>query len=171
MGGGDVASSDRIGRGESRTQTCTPVGLERGELRNQTPIMVLSQGVDLVVFTPNGKVMVAQGVDLVVFTPNGKEMVAVEDASDFQRAEREEEANIEENEQMSWEESCLLRFNHFLGMSLEGYEEEVLDLMNKICGRRHEGKGKEEQGTTKLYREMKKLEWITKEKVRTLKLE
>ena len=109
------------------------------------------------------------GVDLIVFSPNMKEMVTVEDASDYQREQRKEEASIEENELMSWEESCLLRFSHFLGMSSEGYKEEVLDLINKICGRRQEGKGKEEQGMTKFYRDMKKLEWIVKEKVRTSK--
>ena len=51
-------------------------------------------------------------------------------------------------------------------MSLEGYEDEVLDLMYKMSYRRKKGKGKEVQGKTKFDREMKKLEWTVQEKGR-----
>ena len=54
-------------------------------------------------------------------------------------------------------------------MSLEGYEDEVLDLMYKISVRRQKDKGKEGQGMTKFDREMKKLEWIVKKKKRSSK--
>ena len=32
----------------------------------------------------------------------------------------------------SWEESCLVRFSKFLGFSTVGYEELILDFMNRI---------------------------------------
>ena len=42
----------------------------------------------------------------------------------------------------SWEESCFLVFNNFLGFSIKGYEGEILDLMNSIYEIRDKTKGK-----------------------------
>ena len=65
---------------------------------------------------------------------------------------------------MSWEESCLARFSKFLGFSIVGYEELILDFMNKINGSRQKIKGKGGVGTTKFDRELKKPEWNVKDK-------
>ena len=55
-------------------------------------------------------------------------------------------------------------FNIFLGFSINGYEDEIFNLMNSICERRSTVKRKGVQGTTKFDRERKKLEWNMKEK-------
>ena len=62
--------------------------------------------------------------------PKGGEVVVMEDGV------REEKSLEGENTNTSWDESCLLRFRKFLGMSLVGYENEVLTSMHKISGRR-----------------------------------
>ena len=103
------------------------------------------------------------GVDIDEFMPEGREVVVVENILDPPRDEGEEELSAEKVDRFSWEESCLLRFSKFLGMSPEGYEDDVLDLMYKISDRRKEGKGKEVQGKTKFDREMKKQGWIMQE--------
>ena len=82
------------------------------------------------------------------------------------RDEGKEESSAETLDQISWEESCLLRFSKFVGMSPKGYEDELLGLMYKISDRRQKGKGKEMEGTTKFDKEMKKLEWIVQDKGR-----
>ena len=105
---------------------------ERGEF--QTPIMILP---------PEGEI-----IELI---PKGGEVVVMEDG------EREEKSLEGENTYTSWEESCLLRFSKFLGMSPVGYENEVLALMHKINGRRLDERGKEVQRMTEFDREMKKL--------------
>ena len=64
----------------------------------------------------------------------------------------------EEREEGIWEESCLLLFNRFLGFSVDGYEDEIFNMMNNICEKRSTVKGKGVQGTTKFDRERKKLE-------------
>ena len=103
------------------------------------------------------------GVDIIEFVLKGREMVMMENHAETLRKEGEEGSTEEECDKLSWE-SCLLRFNKFLGMSLEGYEDEALWLMYKICDRRQKGRGKEVPGMTKFNREMKKLEWIVHER-------
>ena len=70
----------------------------------------------------------------------------------------------EEQEEGTWEESCLLLFSKFLGFSIAEYKDEIFKLMNKICERRTMVKGKGVQGTTKFDKELKKLEWNVQEK-------
>ena len=108
------------------------------------------------------------GAEIVEFMPNGKDLVVLEGKENYQKEEEEEGGGdrAKDQEQMSWEESFLLRFSQFLGMSLEGSEDEVLDLMNKICVRRQKEEGKEGKRMTKFAREMK-LEWNIKEKDRS----
>ena len=60
-------------------------------------------------------------------------------------------------------------FSRFLGFSIDGYEDEIFNLMNSICERRSTVKGKGVQGTTKFDRERKKLEWNMKEKEKSRK--
>ena len=48
----------------------------------------------------------------------------------------------EEQEEGTWEESCLLMFNRFLGFSIDGYEDEIFNLMNSICERNRLLKGR-----------------------------
>ena len=98
---------------------------ERGEAKNQTLIMILPLG-----------------VDIIEFGPKRKKMIMVESSHDIHKEEGEKVSIEEDPETLKWEESCLLRFSKFLGMSLEGYEDEVLDLMYKISDRRQKGKGK-----------------------------
>ena len=47
-----------------------------------------------------------------------------------------------ENDIASWEESCLAKFSEFLGFLIEGFKEEILELMSRINFRRQKGKGK-----------------------------
>ena len=58
-----------------------------------------------------------------------------------------------------WEESCLAKFSEFLGFPIEGFKEEILELMSRINSRRQKRKGKGGVVSTKIERELKKLEW------------
>ena len=94
-------------------------------------------------------------VDVIELLPKGKEMVVVENSHDMYKKEREEASTEEDPNHLLWEESYLLRFIKFLGMSSNGYEHEGLNLMYKISDIREKGKGKEVSGMTKFDREMK----------------
>ena len=90
--------------------------------------------------------------EIIELIPKGGEVVVMEDGV------REEKSLEGENTHTSWDESCLLRFSKFLGMSLVGYENKVLALMHKISGRRLDEIGNEVQRMTKFDREMKNLQ-------------
>ena len=70
----------------------------------------------------------------------------------------------EDQEVGSWENGCLQIFSNFLGFSVKGNEEEIFNLMNSICERRNNQKGKGAHVPTKFDRELKKLQWNVKEK-------
>ena len=55
----------------------------------------------------------------------------------------------EEQKEGTWEESCLLMFSRFLGFSIDGYKDEIFNLMNSICERRSIVKGEGVQGRKK----------------------
>ena len=53
---------------------------------------------------------------------------------------------------------------------MDGYEDEIFNLMKSICEWRKMVKGKGVQGTTKFDRELKKLQWNVKEKEKNLRV-
>lgn len=57
-------------------------------------------------------------------------------------------------------------FNKLLGFSMEGFEEEILDLLNRISERRQKGKGKGGAFSTCFNRELKIFKWIVNDKER-----
>ena len=61
-------------------------------------------------------------------------------------------------------EGCLARFSKFMGLPIDGYEDEIVVLMKKIISRRRKGKGKGGQISTKFDKEMKKLEWMVRDR-------
>ena len=61
----------------------------------------------------------------------------------------------------------MVRFSKFLGFSTVGYEELILDFMNRINTSRQKIKGKGGAGTTKFDRELKRLAWSMKDTERT----
>ena len=63
-----------------------------------------------------------------------------------------------------WEESCLEKFSKFLGYLVNGFEDEILDLVQRIDTKRKKGKAKECLTLSKFDRELKKLKWSLKEK-------
>ena len=65
-------------------------------------------------------------------------------------------------EEVSLEES-LINFSRCMGLPIEGFEEEIVDLMNRVSGRRYTDKGKGVQSSTKFDRELKRLKWTVKE--------
>ena len=74
--------------------------------------------------------------------------------------QREEESASGESEGSgyeNWEDSCLIKFNEFLGFSTVGFESEILDLLRKIVARQHQGENKGAVTTTRCERELKKL--------------
>ena len=81
-------------------------------------------------------------MDFEEIEPEGREVIVVDDDLGNQGEEVEVKNFPRDQEGSPWEESCLLRFSKFLGMALEGYEEEILDLKKKISNRRQKGKGK-----------------------------
>ena len=65
----------------------------------------------------------------------------------------------------SWRYSCLAKFCHCLGMPTEGFEGEILKLLNRMKERRERfvrvsGKKKKGQRSSRFDRELKKLECL-----------
>ena len=58
-------------------------------------------------------------------------------------------------EEERWEEGCLVKFSQFMGLLIEGYKYEILDLMKRVDTRRRKKKKKGGQSSTKYDREMK----------------
>ena len=56
-----------------------------------------------------------------------------------------------------WEDSCLIKFNEFLGFSTVGFESEILGLLNKIVVRQHQVVNKGAISKSRCERELKKL--------------
>ena len=77
---------------------------------------------------------------------------------------RDDRAEKEDDDKESWRYSCLARFCQCLGMPTEGFEREILKLLNRIRERRDvseriTGKKRKGQRLSKFDRELKKLEW------------
>ena len=70
----------------------------------------------------------------------------------------------EDQEVGSCENSCLQNFSNFLSFSVKGHEEDIFNLMNSICEKRNNKKGKGTHVPTKFDRELKKLQRNVKEK-------
>ena len=58
----------------------------------------------------------------------------------------------------SWEDSCLVKFNEFLGFPTMGFENEILDLMRKLVATQRQEKGKDNTTISRCQRELRKLE-------------
>ena len=58
----------------------------------------------------------------------------------------------------NWEDSCLFKFSEYLGVTIAGYEEEILKLMRKIETQQAEDKRKGFVSETRCERELRKLE-------------
>ena len=56
-----------------------------------------------------------------------------------------------------WEDSCLIKFNEFLGFSTGGFESEILGLLSKIVARQHQVENKGAITRSRCERELKKL--------------
>ena len=93
-------------------------------------------------------------------------LMVVEETQFSQSENPKDLGPMEDQEGVPWEESCLMNFSKCMGMSIEGFEDEFLELMNKVSDRRQKGKGKGAHNSTKFARELKKLEWNVKEKGR-----
>ena len=63
-----------------------------------------------------------------------------------------------------WEESCLENFSKFLGFPVDGFQEQIPELVQRIDARRKKGKAKECLTLTKFDWELKKFEWSLKGK-------
>ena len=77
---------------------------------------------------------------------------------------RKEWGEEDEKDMESWNYSCLAKFCHCLGMSIEGCERDILKLLHKMRDRRDRsenlsGKKRKGQRTSRFDRELKKLEW------------
>ena len=68
------------------------------------------------------------------------------------------------------EERCLANFNSFVGLPIEGFEGEVLDLAKRIRKGKHKENDKGGLALTKFDREMKKLDWFVKEEGGTIRI-
>ena len=58
----------------------------------------------------------------------------------------------------TWEDSCLIKFSEFLGVTTVGFEEEILELLRKMDVRQHGDKRKGDPAETRCERELRKLE-------------
>ena len=58
----------------------------------------------------------------------------------------------------NWEDSCLFKFNEFLGVKTMGFEEEILTLMRKLEAQQEGDKRKDYPTETRCERELRKLE-------------
>ena len=88
----------------------------------------------------------------------GREIVVVGEVPVALWVEGKEEAQKTKRDIESLAESCLAKFSKFMGLPMKGFEEEILDLMKRIKGKRLKGTGKGGLVITKFDREIKKLE-------------
>ena len=58
----------------------------------------------------------------------------------------------------TWEDSCLIKFSEFLGVTTAGFKEEILELMRKMNIRQHGDRRKGDQAEIRCERELRKLE-------------
>ena len=58
----------------------------------------------------------------------------------------------------TWEDSCLIKFSEFLGVTTAGFEEEILELLRKMEVQQHGDKRKGDPAETRCERELRKLE-------------
>ena len=58
----------------------------------------------------------------------------------------------------TWEDSCLIKFSEFLGVTTAGFEEEILELLRKMEARQQGDKRKGYPTETRCERELRKLE-------------
>ena len=70
---------------------------KRGEPKNQTLLIIL-----------------LPGVDIIEIGSEGKEIIVVENSHGIHREEGEEVSTEEDSKNLMWEENCLLRFDKFL---------------------------------------------------------
>ena len=84
----------------------------------------------------------------------------------FRRNEVPQEVNLETEGMREGQgtKSILARFSEFLGFSIKGYKDEVLDFFNNMKKRRDRGHAKGCSEPTMFYRELKKLDWSIKNK-------
>ena len=94
-----------------------------------------------------------------------REVQAVQQCEDGDKDENRGKEILAENTE-SWEESCLARFIKFLGFSISGHEEEILEFLKWFNVGRKRGKGKGGDRITKFDREMKKLAWNVTDTIR-----
>ena len=66
--------------------------------------------------------------------------------------------NLESKGYNEWEDSCLIKFSEFLGVTTAGFEEEIVELLRKMEARQHGDKRKGDTGETRCERELRKLE-------------
>ena len=66
--------------------------------------------------------------------------------------------NLESKGYNAWEDSCLIKFSEFLGVTTAGFEEEIVELLRKMDARQHGDKRKGDPGETRCERELRKLE-------------
>ena len=57
-----------------------------------------------------------------------------------------------------WEDSCLIKFSEFIGVTMAGFEEEILELMRKMESQQEGDKRKGYPTETRCEREPRKLE-------------
>ena len=60
------------------------------------------------------------------------------------------------------EESCLEKFSKFLGYPMDGFEDEILDLVQRIDTKRKKGKAKECLTLSKFDRGIKEIKMVSK---------
>ena len=58
----------------------------------------------------------------------------------------------------NWEDSCLIKFNEFLGVPMAGFEEEILELLQKMESQQQRDKRKGYPTEIRCERELRKLE-------------
>ena len=104
------------------------------------------------------RVVTADGIECgeKTFEQTMEALVVTEGCGD----EREEEpmANSECEGYDNWENSCLIKFSEFLGISTVGYDVEILELVRRMVSQQHGNKRKGHHTETRSEKELRKLE-------------
>ena len=74
------------------------------------------------------------------------------------RPQESEDLEEKKDQDSSWDESSLAKFNKTLGFTTEGVEGEILKLLLRLKTKRDQGKKKGISGMSRFDREVKKLE-------------
>ena len=104
------------------------------------------------------RVVTADGIERGEKTSEHSMVAILETEGCGDGREEDPKTNSEREGYDNWEDSCLIKFNEFLGISTVGYDVEILELVRKMVSQQHGNKRKGHHTESRSEKELRKLE-------------